>query len=131
MSNWQGGIRVNAYAAGGLLPAAVVGTTNDHLMVGADVYATFCALAGVDPTDARAAAAGLPPIDGVNQWPSISGAATTGPRTEVPVGSTAGEAGLAGATGRDADTVVQAIVTAEGWKLMVGQTGQNIWTGPL
>ena len=26
-------------------------------------YATYCALAGVDPTDHKAAAAGLPPID--------------------------------------------------------------------
>ncbi len=130
-SNWQGGIRVNAYASGGLVPASVVGTTNNNLMVGADVYATFCALAGVDPTDARAAAAGLPPIDGVNQWPSISGQTSTGPRTEVPVGSTASEAALKGAGGRADDTVVQAIVTSDGWKLMVGQTGQNIWTGPL
>jgi arylsulfatase I/J len=131
MSNWQGGIRVNAYAAGGLLPAAVAGTTTNNLMVGADVYATFCALAGVDAADARAAAAGLPPVDGVNQWPSLSGAGGPPPRAEVPVGSTAGEAALKGAGGRPEDTVVQAIVTAEGWKLMVGQTGQNIWTGPL
>ena len=36
MSNWQGGIRVNAYASGGFLPAAVRGTSNAGLIVGAD-----------------------------------------------------------------------------------------------
>ena len=30
-------------------------------------------IAGIDPTDAAAAAAGLPPIDSLNQWPAISG----------------------------------------------------------
>ena len=125
MSNWQGGIRVNAYAAGGLLPAAVRGTKSEGLIAGADVYATFCALAGVDPTDARAAAAGLPPIDGLNQWPFLSGAAPTSPRVEVPVGSDATEANLLQFSNM---TVVQALVRADGYKLMIGETGQNIWT---
>ena len=46
-------------------------------------YTTFCGLAGVDPTDERAAAAGLPPVDGHDLWPLISGANATSPRTEV------------------------------------------------
>ena len=46
-------------------------------------YATWCALAGVDPTDERGAKAGLPPVDGVNLWPYISGETDTSPRTEV------------------------------------------------
>lgn len=50
-------------------------------------YATFSALAGVDPTDEKAAAAGLPPIDSLNLWPLISGANTTSPRTEVVLGA--------------------------------------------
>ena len=62
MSNWNGGIRINAYASGGLVPAARRGTIEEGLFHGCDAYATFCALAGVDPTDQRAAAAGLPPI---------------------------------------------------------------------
>lgn len=127
MSNWQGGIRVNAYASGGYLPAAVVGTKNDGLMVGADIYSTFCALAGVDPTDDRAAAVSLPPIDGYNMWPWLSGAATVSPRTEVPVASDAVEANLYQLGHM---TVVQAIVRNDGWKLLIGATGQNIWTGP-
>jgi len=31
-----------------------------------DWYSTFCALAGVDPTDEKAKAAGLPPIDSIS-----------------------------------------------------------------
>ena len=38
-----------------------------------DAYATFAALAGADPTDHRAAAAGLPAIDSVDLWPYFSG----------------------------------------------------------
>ena len=127
MSNWQGGIHVNAYASGGLLPAAVVGTKNTGLMVGADIYSTFCAIAGVDPTDERAAAANLPPIDGYNMWPWLSGANKTSPRTEVPVASDSKEANLAQLGNM---TVVQAVVRADGFKLMIGEMGQNIWTGP-
>jgi arylsulfatase B len=128
MSNWQGGINVNAYASGGLLPAAVRGQKFDGLMHGADIYSTYCALAGVDPTDTRAAAAGLPPIDGYNMWPWLSGANATSPRMEVPVASDATEANLTKEFGNG--TVVQAIINADGWKLMIGATGQNIWTGP-
>ena len=131
MSNWQGGVRVNAYASGGLLPAAVRGTTVDGLIESADMYATFCALAGVDPTDARAAAAGLPPVDGLNMWPMISGANLTSPRTEVPLGSAALEANMQKFYN---GTVVQGLVTTAAgglWKLLIGEVEQNVWTGPL
>ena len=48
-------------------------------------YATFCSLAGVDPTDAIAAAHGLPPIDSVNVWPLLTGATTESPRKVLPI----------------------------------------------
>ena len=128
MGNFNGGIQVNAYASGGLLPPAMRGTESAGLAAGCDMYTTFCALAGVDPTDARAAAAGLPPVDGLNLWPWLSGANATSPRTEVPVGSAGSEAGFPPSMANA--TVVQALVTADGWKLMVGSTGQSIWTGP-
>jgi arylsulfatase I/J len=88
-----------------------------------DLYATYCALGGGEPGDARAAAAGLPPVDGVDVWPLVSGANATSPRRSVPVGSDGGEANLANGTR------VQAIVRGDGYKLMIGATGQNIWTG--
>jgi hypothetical protein len=45
--------------------------------------ATFCSIAGVEVFDHRAALAGLPPVDGLDLWPYLSGAVTTSPRKEV------------------------------------------------
>ena len=68
-SNWQGGVRVNAFVSGGALPPAVRGTTSNELITVWDWYSTFVeGIAGGDPTDHRAAAAGLPPIDSFNHW---------------------------------------------------------------
>lgn len=61
----EGGIRLNAFISGGLVPVSLRGSTNEGWMHLEDWYTTFCSLAGVDPTDARAAAAGLPPVDGL------------------------------------------------------------------
>ena len=121
----QGGIRVNAFASGGLIPEARRGTLEDGLFHGCDAYATFCALAGVDPTDHRAAAAGLPPIDSLNMWPLISGANSTSPRTEIVAGSDSSECNFGNGT------TVQALVRADGWKLIIGSLGQNVWSGPI
>ena len=42
--------------------------------------------AGVqDVADARAAGAGLPPVDSLNVWPMLAGENATSPRTEVPL----------------------------------------------
>jgi len=65
-SNTEGGIRVCSFASGGWLPSEVRGTKHEGLVAAWDWYATFSELAGVDPTDARAAAASLPPIDSVS-----------------------------------------------------------------
>ena len=46
-------------------------------------YTTFSALAGVEARDDRAAAAGLPPVDGLNLWPYLSGQVDKSPRTEI------------------------------------------------
>ena len=81
--NWEGGVRVNAFVGGGALPAAVRGTQKSGIAHIADIYATVAGIAGVDPTDHRAAAAGLPPIDALNMWPYWSGAATASPRTAI------------------------------------------------
>ena len=119
-------MRVNALASGGLLPAAVRGTTLTDLMAMEDLYATYCALAGVEPGDARAAAAGLPPVDGHDLWPLISGANATGPRTEVWLGS-----GGAGDSDNSNNPIVQAYIRADGYKVLYGNVNQNTWTGPF
>lgn len=86
MSNWEGGIRGNAFVSGGFLARKApqrVGSKLEGYTHICDWYATFAALAGADPTDHRAAAAGLPAIDSLNLWPYLSGAEPTSPRTEI------------------------------------------------
>jgi hypothetical protein len=49
-----------------------IGTKLDGFIHICDYYTTFAAIAGVDPTDTRAALAKLPPVDGLNLWPCES-----------------------------------------------------------
>ena len=84
-SLWEGGIRGNAFVSGGLLPAAVRGTRLHGLMHICDWYSTYSALAGVSPADPTGEAAGVPPVDGLNMWPMLSGANLTSPRREIYV----------------------------------------------
>lgn len=88
-TNWQGGMRVDAFVSGGLVPAKLRGTTNPHYFHVADWYPTFCKLAGVDGTDdppvppldpAEAQGGDIyqgnlsyPPVDGKDIWPQITG----------------------------------------------------------
>ena len=128
-SNFEGGIRVAAFASGGLLPRAVRGTTNTGLMAGWDWYHTFAALAGEDPTDHRAAAAGLPPIDSLDMWPMLSGANFTSPRTLLAIGSnTDGEAGRT-----HGNTTVGGVIVPP-YKIVLGMDNGTLdmatWTGP-
>jgi hypothetical protein len=58
-----------------------------------DIYATFAHLAGADPTDHSAAAAGLPAVDSINLWSYLSGEAGASPRKMIPIGSTSCEGG--------------------------------------
>ena len=78
-------MRVPALVAGGYLPDAVRGTTQHGLIHIADVYATLLGLAGVDPIDHNATAAGVPQIDSLDVWPLLSGTNTTSPRVEIPI----------------------------------------------
>ena len=123
-SNFEGGIRANAWAAGGLIPPAQRGAKVTGLAALQDFYGTFCHLAGVDAFDARAAAAGLPPVDSVNLWPMLSGANGTSPRAELALGS----AGLS-APWTDGAPAVQGLIQLP-WKLLLGELGQNIWQSP-
>jgi len=85
-TNWEGGIRVNAFVSGGALPSHARGTKSDGLSAVWDWYATFAKMAGVDPWDKRAAAAGLPPVDSRDLWPMFLGTNTSG-RTELAIGT--------------------------------------------
>ena len=99
-SDFDGGIRTAAFVAGGALPPGargrVLGSARAHVISIADWYRTFATLAGVaDPTDAAAAAAGLPPLDSIDQWPLLSGQADAGARAELLL-TTGGIAGSGG-----------------------------------
>jgi arylsulfatase B len=86
-SDWEGGIRVNAFVAGGAVPLGMRGTVLDDYIHIADWYATLCAIAGVDALDERAAAKNVPAVDSMNMWPLLSGkvAPGRGPRHEIHV----------------------------------------------
>ncbi|KAJ8610168.1 hypothetical protein CTAYLR_008744 [Chrysophaeum taylorii] len=86
-NNWEGGIRAPALLAGGFLSMSKIRTPAvlEGFVHAADWLSTFAYLAGVDPTDEAARAAGLPPIDSLNVWPLITGANRTSPRVEWPL----------------------------------------------
>lgn len=69
------------------MPAEQRGKKLLGLMAIWDWYATFAELAGANPTDHAAAAAGLPPIDSVSMLQYITGHAKNSPRTSIAIGS--------------------------------------------
>jgi len=84
-SDFEGGIRVNSFVTGGLIPEKMRGTETHALMHFADWYGTFCYLAGANATDQVAIDNGLPDTDSINQWPILSGERTVSIRTEVQI----------------------------------------------
>ena len=116
---------MNAIASGGFLPKAVRGTKTEGLMAGWDWYATFAALAGEDPTDHKAAAARLPPIDSFNLWPLLSGQNKTSPRSELAIGEAVGTM----KTGFG-PTLVGGLISGQ-YKVLLGQIDQAGWPGPV
>jgi len=97
------------------------GTTETSLVTTWDWYATYAAIAGVDPTDERAAQAGLPPIDSINQWPLLAGWNSTAPRIEILIGDT-----TALTPNADGETKVGGIL-AWPYKLLIG-TADHLYT---
>ncbi|XP_019856107.1 PREDICTED: arylsulfatase B-like isoform X2 [Amphimedon queenslandica] len=110
VTDWQGGVRVNAFVSGGYLPEKMRGQKTDGYIHLADWYGTFCAIAGVDPTDEKAAKAKLPPVDSYNMWPLISGETDTSPRTDVPVSNVT-------------------LISGD-YKILIGNVNEAGWTGP-
>ncbi|CAE8635175.1 unnamed protein product [Polarella glacialis] len=85
MSDWEGGIRVNAFVSGGAIPLGKRGSILKEFVHMADWYTTFCSIAGVDSRDEKAATAGLPPVDGIDHSQLLIGDAKpgSGKRTEI------------------------------------------------
>ena len=159
MSNWEGGIRGNAFVSGGFLPSSLRGSRYDGLVTLWDWYATFAALAGVEATDHRAAAAHLPPIDSYDMSQVLLGRNLTSPRTEIAIGTEPRPSNLSGAplcASYDATpyyhdprvlgdeitphplfgrcTTLSGVIVDEGeaglWKLLTGNVDQAVYTGP-
>uniref|UniRef100_A0A7S2XH33 Sulfatase N-terminal domain-containing protein n=1 Tax=Lotharella oceanica TaxID=641309 RepID=A0A7S2XH33_9EUKA len=87
-SNWEGGVRVNAWVSGGLVPEAMRSRALSGLSTAWDWWATFAAVGGIeDASDHKARAAGLPPVDSVNLWPYWNGSAPASPRKAIALGS--------------------------------------------
>lgn len=136
-SNFEGGIRVNAFVTGGWVPESRRGQKLEGLVTAWDWYATYAALAGVDPEDHQAADFKLPPLDSKDVWPWLSGAAAASPREEVVIGETS-----AHTPNGDGHTVVGGVIRGR-YKLLLGvdahkwnsmfltrQVSQNVMTGP-
>ncbi len=131
-SNFEGGVRANAFVSGGFLPSNVRGTNTSALMGIEDWYKTLAILAGADPVDEQAAAAGLPPVEGYDLWPLLSGANMTNPRTEIWLGKDSPRDGNGQGSGSGAaSTFVQGLIRSDGWKLLHDLINQDIWQGPF
>ena len=107
-TDFEGGVRSAAFVSGGLLPTSVRGSTSEGYVMLADWYTTFAHLAGVDATDTKAERAGLPPPDGLDMWPMLSGRNRTSPRTELPISTHT--------------------LTVGDWKIMTSTQRYNTWT---
>jgi len=109
-SDWEGGIRVNSFATGGLIPKKMRGKETDALIHFADWFGTFCYLAGVDQKDQMAISNGLPDVDSINQWPILSGEKHKSQRTDIQI------------------SPVTLLDYAGKWKLLTGPDPGNINT---
>ena len=82
-SFFEGGVRVVAFANGGLLPDNMRGKTTEGFIHIADWYTTFCKQAGVDPSDSGP---GKFPVDGLDVWPILTGENSGTPHHEIVLG---------------------------------------------
>lgn len=79
-NDFQGGVNTNAFVSGGFVPEDARGRKYDGVVSISDWFTTFCALANVSHVDESAKRAGLPAVDGKDQWKAIVGQAEFGPR---------------------------------------------------
>lgn len=125
-SNWEGGIRVPGFISGGALPTHVRGTRASGLAAVWDFHATIVDVAGGHLFDARAAAAGLPPVDAVSHWAYWSGQTSEPPRTELAIGAVYGNAHGAG---KHPQTTVEGLIQGS-HKVLVGSFAEAVLFGP-
>ena len=90
-SNLEGGVRTLAALGGGWLPSSVRGLSSHAFMHESDWFVTLAHVAGAPSSaDERAAALGLPPVDGFNLFPSWRALAEARLPTTSPARSSIG-----------------------------------------
>ena len=92
---------------------------------------TFSELAGIDPTDWRAAAADLPPVDSHSLVPVLMGTGES-TRKEIPIGTEPRLMTLFGHPNQVStiQAVIQEDETGKLWKFIIGTLEQSGWQGP-
>lgn len=119
-SDFEGGVRVNAFLSGGFVPSENRGETSQDLIHITDIYATLVYLANGRPSggdfaallkDEAAEHAGLPPVDSINFWPTLFGSkGNPEKRVEIHLSD-------------------QALISGK-YKIVVGVQHMDIWQGP-
>eukprot|EP01063_Lacrimia_lanifica_P008670 TRINITY_DN1571_c0_g1_i2.p1 TRINITY_DN1571_c0_g1~~TRINITY_DN1571_c0_g1_i2.p1 ORF type:complete len:1106 (+),score=165.84 TRINITY_DN1571_c0_g1_i2:560-3877(+) len=113
-NNFEGGIRIAAFASGGFIPAAMRGTALHGYIHVADWYPTLATLAGADPEDPNPYDTSIPAVDGFDMWPYLTGRASASPRTEFVISS------------EDQGGIVSGDL-----KLLVGVQSYGFWQAPV
>ncbi|XP_070564218.1 arylsulfatase B-like [Ptychodera flava] len=127
-SLFEGGVRGPAFVSGPVLKESVRGTVNRELLYVGDWFPTFVHLAG-GTTD------GTKPLDGVNQWETISQGMSS-PRKEIVHNIDhlhPRPQYLRNEPYQDPslfDISVSASIRMGNWKLLTGDKGSGIWTAP-
>lgn len=119
-------MRVPAIVSGGALPAGQRGGVVQTLFHVCDWLPTLIHAATGSPVQLGDAASGRIPYDGLDQWPALTGANVTGPRTEVVLDHCLQGYGMSG-TGCnhfqfDRPGGVGALIVGN-WKLVAGPNG--------
>ena len=151
----EGGVRVSAFASGGMIPPAMRGKVLADpsqaiqladwckiVMLSSSCRAvrlahpkriptadhTFCALAGVDYLDAPA---NLPDnTDSLDMWPLLSGKVTASPRTEVVIAIEGNTGGGHSPSGQYTPYNSSALIVGD-FKAIFGiSIGSAFWQGP-
>lgn len=106
-----------AFISGGYVAksSTLVGQSLGGLLHVADWYATLAELVGQDPTDHKAAALGLPPIDSLSALDYLLGRNNTSPRTEVALSCAMDGTGF---------------IYNSRYKLVRGKQGTSFFPGP-
>jgi len=94
-NNFEGGVRVASFLTGGFLTNSVaeerIGSELHGYIHLADWYPTLSLLAGANPKDVPSTIPNstiqVPPVDGFNLWPYLSGESAASPRTDIMLSS--------------------------------------------